>query len=135
MKLNECHMINFPKIADARGNLTVIESSQLIPFAIQRVFYLYDVPVKSGRAGHAHKKLYQLLVAISGSFDVILNDGYITQRFHLNQPYQGLLICPMVWGEVNNFSSGSVCLVLASLPYDESDYYRNYDVFQKEVLQ
>ena len=121
--------MEFPVIADPRGNLTFIENSSHIPFDIQRVYYLYDVPGGSSRAGHAHKELHQVLIAMSGSFDVELDDGREKRRFHLNRSYYGLYICPMVWREIDNFSSGSVCMALASLPYDEADYYREYDDF------
>jgi hypothetical protein len=125
--LGDCKLIDLPKIADPRGNLTFIENSQHIPFNIERVYYLYDVPGGSERGGHAHKALHQLIVAMSGSFDVILADGRKKQRFHLNRSYYGLYICPMIWRELDNFSSGSVCLVLASNRFDEADYFRNFD--------
>jgi hypothetical protein len=121
--------VDLPKIADPRGNLTFIEAGSHVPFEIRRVYYLYDVPGGSERGGHAHKGLCQLIVAMSGSFDVVLDDGSRKQRFHLNRSYYGLYICPMVWRELDNFSSGSVCMVLASNHYDESDYYRNYQQF------
>lgn len=129
MPLEDCVFIELPKKIDHRGNLTFIESSQHLPFNIQRVYYLYDVPSGSERAGHAHKQLQQLFIAISGSFDIVLSDGKKSKTFHLNRPYQGLYVCPMIWRVVNNFSSGSVCLVLASLNYDENDYYREYKSF------
>ena len=127
MSLIECKLIDLPKITDPRGNLTFIESGRHIPFDIRRVYYLYDVPGGAERGGHAHKELRQLVVAMSGSFDVVLNDGSNTKRFHLNRPYYGLHICRMIWRQLDNFSSGSVCMVLASNSYNESDYYRNYD--------
>ena len=127
--LNNCRMIDLPKLSDPRGNLTFIEESKHIPFNISRVYYLYDVPGGSERGGHAHKNLHQLIIAISGSFDVVLDDGHKKQRYHLNRSYYGLYICPMIWRELDNFSSGSVCLVLASNNYDEDDYHRNYDDF------
>lgn len=129
MKIENCKRINLPKFTDVRGNLTVIESQNEIPFNIARVYYLYDIPGGESRAGHAHKQLEQLFIAVSGSFDLVLRDGNSTQTFHLNRPYQGVYVCPMIWREVNNFSSGSVCLVLASLPFDEQDYYRNYNQY------
>lgn len=131
MNLTECRIIDLPKIADPRGNLTFIEGGRHVPFEIKRVYYLYDVPGGAKRGGHAHRALHQLIVAMSGSFDVILKDGTQQQRFHLNRSYSGLLICPMIWREIDNFSSGSVCMVLASNFYAESDYYRNYDEFLK----
>jgi dTDP-4-dehydrorhamnose 3,5-epimerase-like enzyme len=130
MSLQECKIIDLPKILDARGNLTFIEANQHVPFPIQRVYYLYDVPGGTERGGHAHKALHQLIIAISGSFDVVLDDGLGQQRYHLNRSYYGLYVCPMIWRELDNFSSGSVCLVLASNHYDEDDYYRNYDEFR-----
>lgn len=133
MSLRNCRIIELPKITDPRGNLTFIESGRHIPFGIQRVYYLYDVPGGAERGGHAHKGLHQLIVAMSGSFDVVLDDGYEKKRLHLNRSYYGLYVCPMIWRELDNFSSGSVCMVLASNLYDESDYYRDYDVFLKTV--
>jgi hypothetical protein len=129
MGIDHCKIIDLPKIADQRGNLTFIEGGHQIPFAIQRVYYLYDVPGGSERGGHAHKGLHQLIIAISGSFDVILDDGENKKRVHLNRSYNGLYVCPMIWRELCNFSSASVCLVLASNKYDEDDYYRDYDEF------
>jgi hypothetical protein len=129
MTLEKCHLIDLPKISDPRGNLTFIEGSRHVPFDIRRVYYLYDVPGGSERGGHAHKALHQLIVAMSGSFDVVLDDGKAKRRFHLNRSYYGLYVCPMVWRELDNFSSGSVCMVLASNLYDEDDYYRDYGEF------
>ncbi len=133
MPLADCKIINLPKIAEPRGNLTFVEGGRHVPFAIQRVYYLYDVPGGADRGGHAHKELRQLIISMSGSFDVVLDDGRQKQRFHLNRSYYGLYVCPMIWRELDNFSSGSVCLVLASNLYDESDYYRNYQDFQKAL--
>jgi dTDP-4-dehydrorhamnose 3,5-epimerase-like enzyme len=127
MSLEDCKIIELPKISDPRGNLTFIEGGEHIPFDISRVYYLYDVPGGAERGGHAHKELSQLIIAMSGSFDVILDEGGEKKRFHLNRSYQGLYVCPMMWRELDNFSSGSVCMVLASNKYDEDDYYRNYD--------
>jgi hypothetical protein len=127
MNIERCHIIDLPKITDPRGNLTFIEGGAHIPFDIQRVYYLYDVPGGAERGGHAHKGLHQLIIAMSGSFDVVLDDGVNKRRFHLNRSYYGLYVCPMIWRELDNFSSGSVCLVLASNRYDEDDYYRAYD--------
>ena len=126
MSLQNCRIIDLPKILEPRGNLTFIEANQHVPFPIQRVYYLYDVPGGAERGGHAHKALHQLIIAISGSFDVVLDDGHEKQRYHLNRSYYGLYLCPMIWRELDNFSSGSVCLVLASNHYDEDDYYRDY---------
>lgn len=130
MSLQDCRIIDLPKIIDTRGNLTFIEEHRHVPFPIQRVYYLYDVPGGAERGGHAHKALHQLIIAMSGSFDVILDDGHARQRFHLNRSYYGLYVCPMIWRELDNFSSGSVCLVLASNLYDEDDYYRDYEQFR-----
>lgn len=134
MSLERCHLVDLPKITDPRGNLTFIESGRHVPFNIQRVYYLYDVPGGSERGGHAHKALQQLIIAMSGSFDVVLDDGRRKQRHHLNRSYNGLYVCPMMWREIDNFSSGSVCMVLASNLYDESDYYRDYGEFQRALL-
>lgn len=129
--VDNCKIIDLPKIQDARGNLTFIEGGGHIPFDIQRVYYLYDVPGGSERGGHAHKGLQQLIIAMSGSFDVVLDDGYGKKRYHLNRSYNGLYVCPMIWRELDNFSSGSVCMVLASNRYDEEDYYRDYSEFMR----
>ncbi|MCX7106498.1 MAG: FdtA/QdtA family cupin domain-containing protein [Methylococcales bacterium] len=126
MNIDLCKIIELPKIADPRGNLTFVESGNQIPFDIQRVYYLYDVPGGSERGGHAHKGLHQLIIAMSGSFDVVLDDGKKKKRVHLSRSYYGLYVCPMIWRELDNFSSGSVCMVLASNKYDEADYYREY---------
>lgn len=126
MLIEACRIIELPKIADPRGNLTFIEGQRHIPFDIRRVYYLYDVPGGAERGGHAHKELEQLIVAMSGSFDVILDDGTGKKRFHLNRSYYGLYVRSMIWRELDNFSSGSVCMVLASNLYAESDYYRDY---------
>jgi dTDP-4-dehydrorhamnose 3,5-epimerase-like enzyme len=124
--VRDCKTVDLPKIADPRGNLTFIEGGRHIPFEIERVYYLYDVPGGAERGGHAHKELQQLIVAMSGSFDVILDDGYDQKRVHLNRSYCGLYIPQMIWRELDNFSSGSVCMVLASNHYDEADYYRDH---------
>ena len=128
-ELSQCKIIDLPKISDPRGNLTFVEGGNHIPFDIQRVYYLYDVPGGAERGGHAHKELQQLIIAMSGSFDVVVGDGRDRKRFHLNRSYNGLYVCSMVWRELDNFSSGSVCMVLASNKYDEDDYYRDYEEF------
>ncbi len=120
----------FNKHLSSKGNLTVIENMFTIPFNIKRVYYLYDIPGGGERGGHAHKKLKQLIIAVSGSFDVVLDDGKTRRTVTLNRPYYGLLLIPGIWRELNNFSSGSVCLVLASEFYDESDYIRDYSSFK-----
>jgi hypothetical protein len=129
--IDDCRLIDLPKISDARGNLTFIEGDRHVPFDIKRVYYLYDVPGGAERGEHAHRTLHQLIVAISGSFDVILGDGREERRFHLNRSYFGLYVCPMMWRGLDNFSSGSVCMVLASAPFDAEDYIRDYDEFLK----
>lgn len=127
--MSDCKIIDLPKHEDPRGNLSVIEGDVHIPFDIKRVYYLYDVPGGSSRAGHGHKELQQLIIAMSGSFDVIVDDGFERKKFHLNRSYYGLYIPKMMWREVENFSSGGVCLVLASTIYEQEDYYHNYDEF------
>ncbi|MEM4723814.1 MAG: FdtA/QdtA family cupin domain-containing protein [Candidatus Hadarchaeum sp.] len=129
MRIDHCRIIELPKISDPRGNLTFIEANRHIPFEIRRVFYLYDVPGGADRGAHAHKALQQLIIAMSGSFDVVLDDGTKKKRIHLNRAYYGLYLCPMVWSYLDNFSSGAVCMVLASDFYDESDYFRDYDSY------
>ena len=126
-------MIDLPKITDPRGNLTFVEESRQIPYDIKRVFFLYDVPGGENRAGHALKTCHQLLIAASGSFDVTLDDGNEKKTFQLNRSYHGLSIPPLMWREIDNFSSGSVCMVLASEFYSEADYYREYADFLKAV--
>jgi len=121
-------LISIPKIQEPRGNLSVIEND-VIPFEMKRVYYLYDVPSGAERGGHAHKNLKQFLIALSGSFDVILNDGKEQKTITLNKPFIGLLINPGIWRELNNFSSGSVCLVIASAVFDEADYIREFENF------
>jgi len=130
MGTSEPKVIELSKIIDTRGNLTFIEGSKHVPFEIRRVFYLYDVPGGAARGGHAHIRLQQLIVALSGSFDAILDDGAGGRTFHLNRPYYGLYVPPMIWRELNNFSSDAVCLVLASEYYDENDYIRDYGIFK-----
>jgi len=129
MLIETCRLVELPKIHDPRGNLTFVEGDRHIPFDIKRVYYLYDVPGGAMRAGHGHKNLHQLIIARSGSFDVLLDDGYAQKKYHLNRSYYGLYVCPMIWREIDNFSSGSVCMVLASEYYDEEDYYRHYHDF------
>lgn len=135
MSLADCQIVDLPKITDPRGNLTFIEGERHVPFGIQRVYYLYDVPGGSERGGHAHLALSQLIIAMSGSFDISLDDGFEKKTFHLNRSYKGLYVCPMIWRELDNFSSGAVCMVLASNLYDESDYFRDYDTFIEAVEQ
>ena len=127
--LQDCKIVDLPKISDVRGNLSFIEGGVHVPFAIERVYYLYDVPGGSNRGAHAHKNLHQFIVAMSGSFDVVLDDGMEQNRFHLNRSYNGLYVCPMMWRFLDNFSSGAVCMVLASARYDAADYIRDYSEF------
>ncbi len=127
--VDNCRLIELDKNHHSNGNLTVVENGEQVPFDIKRCYYLYDVPGGAERGGHSHRLLRQLIVAISGSFDVVLDDGASRRQFTLNRPYQGLLIVPGIWRVLENFSSGSVCLVLASEHYDEQDYVREYDKF------
>ena len=127
--VDDCRIIALDKHHHANGNLTVVEDFNEIPFKIRRTYYLYDIPGGEARGGHAHKQLFQLIVAISGSFEVTVDDGLQQKTVMLNQPYNGLLIVPGIWRTLQNFSSGSVCAVLASECYDEDDYYREYNEF------
>lgn len=129
MSTDLARFLDMPVVADPRGNLCFIESGRHVPFDIKRVYYLYDVPSQSTRAGHAHHDLHQLLVALSGSFDVRLHDGTKEETVTLNRPNRGLHIGPGTWRDIDNFSSGAVCLVLASAHYDEADYIRDFDQF------
>lgn len=127
--ISDCVLIDLPKITDPRGNLTFVEGRNHIPFEIKRVFYLYDVPGGAERAGHALKTCHQFVIAITGSFDVLIDDGAERKRIHLSRSYYGLHLPPMVWRELDNFSSGSVSLVFASEPYSADAYYREYGEF------
>ncbi len=127
--IDDCRIIDLPRISNRRGNITFVEGANHIPFEVERVYYLYDVPGGSVRGGHAHKQLQQLIVSVMGAFDIILDDGYKKKTVHLDRAYFGLYIPNMIWRELENFSSGGICLVLASLPYNESDYYRDYNEF------
>lgn len=129
MSVEQCRIIELPKIADPRGNLSFIEGKRHVPFEIKRVFYLYDVPGGETRAGHALKKTEQFIIAASGSFDVVLDDGNKRMTFSLNRSWKGIYVAPMIWREIVNFSSAAVCLVLASDFYGENDYIRAYDEF------
>ncbi|MFM7103520.1 MAG: sugar 3,4-ketoisomerase [Verrucomicrobiota bacterium] len=133
MRVEDTVLVQLPKISDPRGNLTFIEGGRHLPFSIERVFYLYDVPGGADRGGHALQGCHQFLIAISGSFDVVLDDGSQKRRIHLARSYYGLHIPPMIWREMDNFSSGAVCLVLASARYSEDDYYRDYPAFLRAV--
>ena len=131
--LARCKLISLPKIEDRRGNLSFAQSFDQVPFGISRVYFVYDVPGGSERGGHAHRELHQFIIAVSGSFDVALQDGTGGTVFSLNAPSKGLYVAPMVWRDLANFSSGAVCLVLASEKYDESDYIRDFSKFLLEV--
>lgn len=125
----ECSLIELNKVHNRAGNITIVEEKKSIPFSIERIYYLYDVPGNESRGGHGHKELHQLIVAASGSFNITLNDGHIKRTFFLNNPNVGLLIVPGIWRELDDFSSGSVCLVLASHLYNGSDYIRDFHEF------
>ena len=129
------HIKELKSIRDNRGNLTFVEGQHHIPFDIKRVYWLYDVPGGESRGGHAHRELQQFIIAASGSFDIVLDDGKEKKRIHLNRSYMGLYVPKMIWRELDNFSSSSVCLVLASEIYDEKDYYRNYGDFINAIKQ
>lgn len=126
----DCSLIELDKHhSERKGNISVVENGETIPFDTKRIYYLYDVPGGCERGGHAHKELMQLIIAVSGSFSIILDDGSVKRSFFLNRPYIGLLVKPGIWRTLEDFSSGSVCLVLASDLFDEDDYIRNYDDF------
>jgi dTDP-4-dehydrorhamnose 3,5-epimerase-like enzyme len=125
--IDSCTLLELPKINDARGNLTFIEELRHVPFDIQRVFYLYDVPTGADRGAHAHREHHQFLICLSGSFDVEVDDGTSRRTFHLNRPWKGLHVPPMIWAAEKNFDPGSVCLVLSSHLFEEADYIRDYD--------
>ena len=129
----DAQLITLPRILDPRGNLTFVEANRHVPFAIKRIFYLYDVPGGETRGGHANRTLEQFIIAASGSFDVVLDDGREQARFSLNRSYYGIYIPGMLWRELVNFSSASVCVVLASEFYDEADYFRDYGAYQRAV--
>jgi dTDP-4-dehydrorhamnose 3,5-epimerase-like enzyme len=131
--IENCRIIDLPRIQDPRGNLTFVEANRHVPFEIRRVYYLYDVPGGAERGGHGHRELNQLIIAMSGSFDIHLDDGRSRRTFHMNRSYYGLYVCPMIWREIDNFSSGAVCMVLASNYYDEADYYRDYAQFVRDA--
>jgi hypothetical protein len=126
-------LINLPKITDPRGSLTAIESGLQVPFEIKRIYYLYELSGDKPRGHHAHKELRQLMIAVAGQFDVLLDDGSSKTEYHLNRPDKGLVIDKLIWHEMYNFSPNAVCIVLASAAYDESDYFRDYDSFLKVV--
>lgn len=125
----DCRIVQLPKIHSRAGNITALENNLTVPFEVKRVYYLYDVPGGEERGGHAHKELQQFIIAVSGSFDVVLNDGENMRTVHLDRPFNGLHIVPSIWRELVNFSSGSICLVLASRKYEETDYIRAFEDF------
>ena len=127
----DCTILQLPRIYNPAGSITAINNQQEIPFDIKRVYYLFDVPGGEARGGHAHRELQQLIVAASGSFDIIINDGNVKRSFHLSRPYIGLYMPAGLWRELDNFSSGSICLVLASTIYEEADYIRDYQTFKE----
>lgn len=124
-----CRVVELPRVTDSRGNLTFIEAQEQVPFAIRHVDYVYDVPGGASRGGHAHLRLEQFIVALAGSFEVLVDDGWHTERHFLSRSYYGLYVPPMVWREIDEFSTASVCLVVASHTYDEADYIRKYEDF------
>jgi len=127
----DCTLLEIDKHHNEKGNISVVENAKTIPFKVKRIYYLYDVPGGESRGGHAHIQLQQFIVAASGSFDVTIDDGELKRTFTINRPYRGLLVVPGIWRELDNFSSGSVCLVLASIPYSENDYIRDYSEFKE----
>ena len=135
MSIHDCKIMNISKINDPRGNLSFIESGRPVPFAIRRVYWMYDVPGGEVRGGHAYKELQEFFVALSGSFDVVLNDGQNTKVVPLNRSYFGLWLPNMIWRRLENFSTNAVCLILASMPYTEDDYFRNFKIFQKAKMR
>lgn len=129
MSLSDCRLLEFPKIADHRGNLSFVENDRHVPFAVRRVFYVYDIPSGEQRGAHAHRALEQVIICLSGGVEVSLDDGRERRTVRLNRPWQGLYVPPLVWAAEGNFDPGTVYLVLASAPYDERDYLRDYDEF------
>lgn len=127
--IHDCKVANLPRIYDRRGSLTSICRGEHVPFEVVRTYYLYDVPGGASRGGHAHRQLQQLMVSVMGAFDVILDDGSEKRTVRLDRAYHGLYIPPLIWRELVNFSSGAICLVLTSLPYDENEYVRDYEGF------
>ena len=131
--INDCKVFELPKITDPRGDLTFIQNLDQIPFEIKRVFYIYDVPTGESRGSHAHRNLKQFIICLSGSFDVLLDDGKQKKKVHLNRPWQGLYVPEMIWSSEANFDPGAVCLVLVSELYDSKSYIRDYDLFIKQI--
>lgn len=135
MSIHDCKIMNISKINDPRGNLSFIESGRPVPFAIRRIYWIYDVPGGEVRGGHAYKELQEFIVSLSGSFDVVLNDGQNTKVVPLNRSYFGLWLPNMIWRRLENFSTNAVCLILASMPYTEDDYFRDFKIFQKAKMR
>ncbi len=133
ISINDCAVIELPRIANRAGNITPIQSGLNVPFDIKRVFYLYDIPAGESRGAHAHKQCHQFLIAASGSFEIMLDDGENKRVVQLNRPYYGLHIPPMIWACELNFSSGAICLVLASDTYQATDYIRDYNQYQQLI--
>ncbi|GLC27492.1 sugar 3,4-ketoisomerase [Roseisolibacter agri] len=131
-RLDDCRLVDLARFVSPEGSLTPVEGERDVPFPIERVYYLYDVPGGEARGGHAHRELRQLIVAASGAFDILIDDGHERRTIRLDRAFRGLLLPPMIWRELENFSSGAVCLVLASASYDEADYVREYDAFQQD---
>jgi oxalate decarboxylase/phosphoglucose isomerase-like protein (cupin superfamily) len=128
-----CSLVTLPKVSNRSGNITPVHNSREVPFDVKRIFYLYDVPGGASRGAHAHKECHQFLIAASGSFEVLLDDGKVQRLVQLNRPYTGLHVPPMIWASEVNFSSGAICLVLASKLYEAEDYIRDYDVYKSLV--
>jgi len=131
MKTSDCKIIDLPKIADGRGNLSIIEQFKQVPFKIKRTYWIYDVPGGCERGGHAYKKNTEFIVALSGSFDVVINDGELEESFHLNRSYMGLLVPKGLWRVMNNFSTNSLALILSDIDYDENDYIRDFEEYKR----
>ncbi len=127
--VNDCRIIQLPRIIDSRGNLTFLESNRHIPLSISRVYWIYDVPGGEIRGGHSYKMLHEFIISLSGSFDIVLDDGKEKRTVQMNRSYFGLYVPNMIWRHIENFSTNAVCLIIASLPYDEKDYIRNYKEF------
>ncbi len=130
-----CRLVAIPKFSDDRGSLSFVQPGPSLPFEIRRVYYLYDIPPDRERGEHGHRKLQQLIIALAGAVDVECDDGREKRTFRLDSPDKGLYVCPMIWRRLSGFSAGTVCLVLASEPYDESDYFRDYDDFLSVALR
>ena len=133
--VHDCRIIDIPKIHDLRGNLSFVENDRPLPFVIRRTYWIYDVPGGEARGGHAYKELQEFFIALSGSFDVVLNDGQNTRVVTLNRSYFGLWVPNMIWRRLENFSTNAVCLILASMPYNEDDYLRDFKIFQEAKMR